>query len=253
MASLHIIVVPPVWERWWFLTLLVLAVLGVIMGIQRYRVNELLKRQEIRNRIAQDLHDNVGSTLSSISVYSQVARIRNEEHQDSQLNDLLGKISVTSNDMISDMNDIVWAINPRNDSMEKIVQRMESYARPLLATRNIQLSLHYDQAILQLNMQMEKRKNIYLIFKEAINNAFKYSGCTLIRVDLRLHRKRLEMKISDDGIGFDLNQEDGSQKLTLSGNGLDNIRSRAKEMEGEVHIESKPGQGTHITLTVNIP
>lgn len=253
MASLHISVVPPVWKRWWFLTLMVLVVLGVIMGIQRYRVNELLKRQEIRNRIAQDLHDNVGSTLSSISVYSQVAKIRNEEHNDSQLNELLGKISVTSNDMISDMNDIVWAINPRNDSMEKIVQRMESYARPLLATRNIQLNLNFDQAILQVNMQMEKRKNIYLIFKEAINNAFKYSGCTLVQVDLNLRRKSLEMQIRDDGVGFDIHQEDGSQKLTLSGNGLDNIRSRAKEMEGEVHIDSTPGQGTQITLSVNIP
>ena len=118
------------------------------MAIQRYRLNELLKRQAIRNRIAQDLHDNVGSTLSSISVYSQVAKIQNEKHNDGQLDELLGKISSTSNDMISDMNDIVWAINPRNDSMEKIIQRMESYARPLLATRNIQLHLHHDKEVL---------------------------------------------------------------------------------------------------------
>lgn len=220
------------------------------MAIQRYRLNELLKRQAIRNRIAQDLHDNVGSTLSSISVYSQVAKIQNEKHNDGQLDELLGKISSTSNDMISDMNDIVWAINPRNDSMEKIIQRMESYARPLLATRNIQLHLQHDKEVLQHNPDMEQRKNIYLIFKEAINNAFKYAGCSEIHVDLRLKHNMLQMNIRDNGVGFDT---EADQKMTLSGNGLENIRSRAKEMNGMVRIESKPGVGTEIILTVNIP
>ena len=195
VATLNITVVPPVWKRWWFQILVVLLITGVIMAIQRYRLNELLKRQAIRNRIAQDLHDNVGSTLSSISVYSQVAKIQNEKHNDGQLDELLGKISSTSNDMISDMNDIVWAINPRNDSMEKIIQRMESYARPLLATRNIQLHLQHDKEVLQHNPDMEQRKNIYLIFKEAINNAFKYAGCSEIHVDLRLKHNMLQMNI----------------------------------------------------------
>lgn len=250
VATLNITVVPPVWKRWWFQILVVLLITGVIMAIQRYRLNELLKRQAIRNRIAQDLHDNVGSTLSSISVYSQVAKIQNEKHNDGQLDELLGKISSTSNDMISDMNDIVWAINPRNDSMEKIIQRMESYARPLLATRNIQLHLQHDKEVLQHNPDMEQRKNIYLIFKEAINNAFKYAGCSEIHVDLRLKHNMLQMNIRDNGVGFDT---EADQKMTLSGNGLENIRSRAKEMNGMVRIESKPGVGTEIILTVNIP
>lgn len=251
MASLSISVVPPVWKRWWFLTLVALLVLAIIIGIQRYRVGELLKRQEIRNRIAQDLHDNIGSTLSSISVYSQVAKIRNQENIDGTLNELLSKISATSNDMISDMNDIVWAINPRNDSMEKIIQRMESFARPLLATRNIQLTLHYDKEFLQVNLDMEKRKNMYLIFKEAVNNAFKYAGCSEIIVDLSLVKHRLRMNIRDNGVGFQEQREEA--KVTLSGNGLDNIRSRANEMGGEITIQSQPGSGTSIDLSINIP
>jgi ligand-binding sensor domain-containing protein/signal transduction histidine kinase len=251
MASLAISVVPPVWKRWWFLTLVALLVLAIIIGIQRYRVGELLKRQAIRNRIAQDLHDNIGSTLSSISVYSQVAKIRNEENKDGTLNELLSKISETSNDMISDMNDIVWAINPRNDSMEKIIQRMESFARPLLAMRNIQLTFHYDAAFLQVNLDMEKRKNMYLIFKEAVNNAFKYAGCSEIVIDLSIVKHQLRMNISDNGVGFQ--EQRVEAKVTLSGNGLDNIRSRANEMGGEIKIQSQPGSGTSIDLTINIP
>jgi ligand-binding sensor domain-containing protein/two-component sensor histidine kinase len=250
-ASIRIYVIPPIWKRWWFILLAVMLILAVIYGIQRYRLNEVLKRQEIRNRIAQDLHDNVGSTLSSISVYSQVARIRNDELKDEPLNELLHKISATSNDMISDMNDIVWAINPRNDSMEKIIHRMESYARPLLATRNIQFDLQYDKSVLQTNLDMEKRKNLYLIFKEAVSNAFKYSGCQRVEVRLSLARHVLDMRIKDDGVGFVLQQDEN--KLTLSGNGLDNIRSRAKEMNGTASIETTPGEGTLVHVTVNIP
>ena len=250
-ASIAITVVPPFWRRWWFSTLVAMLILAIILGVQRYRVAELLKRQAIRNRIAQDLHDNIGSTLSSISVYSQVAKIRNEENKDGTLNELLSKISSTSNDMISDMNDIVWAINPRNDSMEKIIQRMESFARPLLATRNIQLTLHYDKEFLQVNLDMEKRKNVYLIFKEAVNNAFKYAGCSEINVELSMIKHQLKMNIRDNGVGFRVQGEE--DKMTLSGNGLDNIQSRANEMGGEIRIQSQPGNGTSIELTMNIP
>src|SRR5690606_4955682 len=104
-------------------------------SMYKYRLNELVKRQAIRNKIAQDLHDSVGSTLSSISVYSQEARIYKQKNQDAELQDTLEKIGDTSGEMISEMNDIVWAINPRNDNMEKIFHRMESFARPLLQAK----------------------------------------------------------------------------------------------------------------------
>ena len=100
---------------------------------------------------------------------------------------------------------------------------------------------------------MEQWKNIYLIFKEVINNVFKYAGCSEIHVDLRLKHNMLQMDIRDNGVGFDAENPGADQKMTLSGNGLENIRSRAKEMNGQVRIDSKPGVGTVIILTVNIP
>ncbi len=250
---LTIIITPPVWKRWWFFVLCAIVLAGTAYAIYRYRINELLKRQAIRNRIAQDLHDNVGSTLSSISVYSQVAQIQNNNGGKEELNEVLGKISTTSNDMISEMNDIVWAINPRNDSIEKIVQRMESFARPLLAARNIRFNFNYDQEVLGINLDMEKRKNFYLIFKEAITNVIKYSGASELRVHVGIRRQRLDLIVQDNGVGFNVAMETSGHNPSLSGNGLRNMRVRAGEMKGTLEIESGAGKGTAIRLNCPIP
>jgi two-component sensor histidine kinase len=249
--TLKIIITPPFWKRWWFYGLCVLFVSASAYFLYRYRINELLKRQGIRNKIAQDLHDNVGSTLSSISVYSQVAQIQNEGSDKQELNEILGKIGTTSTDMISEMNDIVWAINPRNDSMEKMIQRMESFAKPLLAAKDIKFRFNYDPAILSTWLQMEKRKNFYLIFKEAINNIIKYSAATSVSVDISIKNRKLELTVTDNGVGFDPGKADHRQ--SLSGNGLRNMKMRAAEMKGEIHIQSRPGEGVVIRLVSHIP
>ncbi len=221
-------------------------------AVYRYRINELLKRQAIRNKIAQDLHDNMGSTLSSISVYSQVAKIQQAKGNYEGLESVLGKIAATSSEMISEMNDIVWAINPRNDSMEKILQRMDSFAKPLLAVKNIQFSFRYSEDVLNVNLEMQKRKNFYLIFKESVNNSLKYSGCNLLAVDIKVRGTRLELTVEDNGNGFEKSKVDQSSQ-SLSGNGLRNMEMRAREMKGVCRIDSQPGKGTRIYLSFPIP
>ncbi len=251
VSMVRIRIIPPVWKTWWFYVLCAIFTGLIIYGIYRYRINEILKRQAIRNKIAQDLHDNVGSTLSSISVYSQVAKIYQQQEKDAALKDTLEKISSTSSEMISEMNDIVWAINPRNDNMATILQRMESFARPLLSSQEIRFHFHYEQGIEQLHLEMTKRKNFYLIFKEAINNALKYSGCRNIWVDIGHHQQQLSLEVRDDGKGFDTRQARSAN--TLSGNGLQNIRIRAREMRGTCVVESRADEGTKITLRFPIP
>jgi ligand-binding sensor domain-containing protein/anti-sigma regulatory factor (Ser/Thr protein kinase) len=253
VQKLKIIITPPIWKRWWFYGLCAIFIAVSIYFLYRYRINEILKRQAIRNKIAQDLHDNVGSTLSSISVYSQVAQIQSDGGDKKELNDILGKISITSTDMISEMNDIVWAINPRNDSMEKIVQRMESFAKPLLAACGIHFSPHYDEAIYSAILDMEKRKNFYLIFKEAINNIVKYSKATEVFVEIKIKNRKLELLVKDDGIGFDPGKMMQDQRQSLSGNGLRNMKMRAAEMKAEIKITSQSGKGTVVQLTSTIP
>jgi signal transduction histidine kinase len=226
---------------------------AAVYALYRYRITELLKRQAIRDKIAQDIHDNVGSTLSSISVYSQVAKIQNSRGNTAALEDILLKIASACSEMISDMNDIVWSINPRNDSMEKIVQRMESYAKPLLNAANIKFRLDLDPAILHLNLDMPRRKNFYLIFKEAIHNALKYAECQIIEVSIKKKNHQVELLVKDDGIGFNQSIVEAKAAQSLSGNGLRNLRMRTGEIQGECTIESSPGKGTTVNLRFPLP
>lgn len=252
-AAIRIRVIPPVWKRWWFFVLCGLVIAASAYALYRYRVNEILKRQAMRNKIASDLHDNIGSTLSSISVYSQVAEIQSKKQNAAALDDVLQKIGNASTEMISEMNDIVWAINPRNDTMEKMIARMESYAKPLLAAKNISFSFTFGDDLVKTNLEMGKRKNVYLIFKEAINNVLKYSGCTRTDVSITYNRNQLQMTITDNGQGFDAAENALKNTGRMGGNGLKNMEMRALEMKGILQITSSAGKGTTIGLVCPIP
>lgn len=251
-TMLRIVIVPPFWQRWWFYALCLLLGAAALYLFYRYRINELLKRQVIRNRIAQDLHDNLGSTLSSISVYSEVAKRYHQQQKTEQLRQTLDKIGDTSNDMILEMSDTVWAINPKNDTMANIIQRMESFARPLLQSKEIHFSFYYDPQIPAINLEMEKRKNFYLIFKESINNAVKYAQAQQIHVSIRKHHYQIELVVNDDGTGFDVPAAQRAASHSLSGNGLKNMRMRAEEIGAVYKLESGPGMGTTVFLSVGL-
>lgn len=253
IASVNIIVIPPFWQRGWFFVLCAAVISATAYLFYRYRINELLKRQAIRNKIAQDLHDNVGSTLGSIAVYSEVAKIHSQQNKQEKLAETLDKIGETSGEMINEMADIVWAINPRNDHVGTILQRMETYAAPLLQSKNIHFNFTYDESIPALNLEMNKRKNFYLIFKEAVNNAVKYADCKSLNVSVRQHHHRIELAIEDDGKGFETSNIELRNLKSLSGNGLKNMQMRAAEMKAVFNIKSKPGEGTHIFLAFDIP
>jgi ligand-binding sensor domain-containing protein/two-component sensor histidine kinase len=245
---LNITIIPPFWKRWWFYALCALAIAGIIYSIYRYRIMQLKKQQAIRNKIAQDLHDNMGSALSSISVYTQVAKIHSSRNEKESLDNVLQKMNQTSTEVITEMNDIVWAINPRNDSMEKILQRMESFARPLAAAKEIDLDFKIDEHVTLLNLDMEKRKNFYLIFKEAFTNAIKYADAKNMIVSIKLEHHRFVLVIQDDGNGFNTVDKLKGSSNGLAGNGLRNMQRRAKEMKGECQIISSVKKGTAIRL-----
>jgi len=235
---------------------ILLAFFIILLGIilYRYRIKELLNRQEVRNRIAVDLHDNIGSTLSSISVYSQVAKIYQQQQNDYQLNKVLDTIGETASEMISEMGDIVWAINPKNDHMSSIYSRMDSYARPVCKAMDIAFDLPVDPKVPSLKVEMNVRKNIYLIFKEAINNSLKYAGCKAIQVKLYLKDGSLILTVNDDGTGFQQEERTEHDEHTLSGNGLRNMKMRAEEIDAQLKITSaKNGTGTLIEVRYKIP
>jgi two-component sensor histidine kinase len=239
-ATIKLIITPPFWQTWWFRILVVLAVSAVIYGFYRNRINQILLLQKIRNKIAADLHDDIGSTLNSISVYSEVAK-----KDPSQQNFALDMIGESSRKVIESMSDIVWSINPENDGFDKIILRMRSLSYNLMKAKKIEFTFRTDETLHEIKLPMEMRRNFYLIFKEAMNNLVKYSHAQRASVLLTRNNREITCVIHDDGIGFDVSAK-------FNGNGLNNIRRRAKEIEARLNIESKKGMGTNIGLIMNV-
>lgn len=210
----------------------------------------LIDKQEIRNKIARDLHDNIGSTLSSISVYSRVAKIYKEQNKPGEFIEALNKIENASAEMVGEMNDIVWAINPNNDSMQKILLRMDAFAKPLLHAASIEWQFTYGENIASINIDMAKRKTLYLVFKEAVNNAIKYAACKKISVSVHKEDEQFMLQVKDDGKGFDTHAVTAN---ISGGNGLSNMQRRAAEINGILTIKSAPGQGSEIQLQFPSP
>ncbi|MBS1946305.1 MAG: hypothetical protein JST47_00925 [Bacteroidetes bacterium] len=243
ITSLIIVISPAWWQTWWAYLLWACMAISIVYSVYNYRKANKTALSRVRQKIASDLHDDIGSTLNSISVYSEVAgRQLNENSQNAKA--LIEKIGAVSRNMIENMNDIVWAINPRNDQFGHIIQKMQYFAGELLSGKNILLQFSIDEKIKSINLTMEKRKNFYLIFKEAVNNAYKYSMCKTVNVVLAAGTGKLVMIITDDGCGFDILQE------KTHGNGLKNMHDRAKEIGADIDIKSWEAKGTRLELSL---
>lgn len=242
ITTLKIYIKPPFWRTWWFLSLVGIAVAGLIYLIHRLRVEQLLGMEKVRTRIARDLHDDMGSTLSTINILSEMAKMKVMKDAE-KTSEYLNKISDNSSRMMEAMDDIVWSINPMNDSMQRITARMREFATGVLEARNIDFTFRVDEQVQDLKLDMEARRDFFLLFKEAVNNLAKYSQCTNALIDISIQQDRLIMKIKDDGIGFDVQHAD-------SGNGLINMKKRAQSLNGALTLESRPGAGTKVLLDV---
>lgn len=248
-SELTIVIQPPFWLTIWFWSLMALVLAGITYLLYRYRVNTFLKQQAVRNGIAQDLHDQVGATLSSISVYSEVARRYADQSKAQALTDVLNTINYTANDMVTEMADIVWAINPSHDHLGSVLARIRRYAQPLCDVKEINFRFDYDKKISGINVGMKSRKNIFLILKESINNAIKHAECSNLVVYVLLYNNVMELVIKDDGLGFKQNRISGPYG---EGNGLKNIKSRADELNASLVIESKQDVGTTMKVIFKV-
>ncbi|MFN8398205.1 MAG: triple tyrosine motif-containing protein [Bacteroidia bacterium] len=249
-TRLKITILPPWWATWWFRVLLVFTVAGAAYGLYRYRLQQLLKVERMRNRIGQDLHDEIGSTLSSIGLYSAVMQ-RTSDNLPPQTLGILDKIIGSTSQMMESMNDIVWTIKASNDGFEHVVNRMRAFGVNMTETSDIELRFEVDPQVEKLSLGMEQRKNIYLIYKEAVNNAVKYAQCTRLEVGLRKVGGRLQMTIKDNGVGFHADDKAGLENR-MGGNGLSGMQARASAIGAELEIASSAGKGTCISLQVGI-
>ncbi|MEO7923545.1 MAG: tetratricopeptide repeat protein [Chitinophagaceae bacterium] len=217
-----------------------LALLGIFLLINRYRLRQRMKELELRNRIAADLHDEVGSSLSSIHLLSLMAS--QQAGDDAPEKNILSRMSNDAKETVDKMSDIVWMIKSGDSEGSSLKHRMERFAYEMAGSLNIHSSINLDD-LEKTNLSMEKQKNIYLIFKEALNNAVKYSGTEKLEVRATVENKELKLLLRDYGKGFHLPAGSG-------GNGLGNMNNRAKELKGTLHIDSTAGNGTRIELIV---
>lgn len=255
-ASIDIEILPPWWETWWFQLFIILSVVSGIYLFYQYRLQQALKLQTLRNRIAADLHDEIGSTLSSISLASSVIQ-KKLDGSTYEVTSLLNRISNNTDNMMEAMSDIVWAVNTRNDRFDNVINRMRAFAIEILEPKNILVHFTISPHVSNLTLNMQQRKNLYLIFKEAINNAAKYSDCKNVWLDIEYHNGRMFLKIRDDGKGFEITrqsdvafqiQSGNIQNNSFGGNGLHNMERRATELKGKLKIESGAELGTQVSF-----
>ncbi|MEP7317670.1 MAG: two-component regulator propeller domain-containing protein, partial [Panacibacter sp.] len=241
-VTVEVIIIPPWWRTWWFYTLCVIAFCALIYTIYRIRVKQILKLYNLRSSIAKDLHDDVGSALSSIALLSRIAH---DGKTNARLNpdEIFSRIGDTSKRMIDLMDDIIWSVNPDNDRFSNMLIRMREYAAEMLEAKDIDFTFKVAEDIEELKIPMQMRKDYFLIFKEAINNLAKYSQCTQAAIRIYHTNRNIVTTIDDNGIGFD-------PQAINSRNGLKNMQQRAASIKGTFEIDTQPGQGTRITLTI---
>jgi signal transduction histidine kinase/ligand-binding sensor domain-containing protein len=235
-ASVVFTILPPIWMRWWFLTLAALLTGAAVFSLYRYRVARVLEMAAIRTRIATDLHDDIGANLTRIGLLSEVAR---QVPGDASLISI-GSIARES---VGAMSDIVWAIDPNHESLADLIVRMRRHAEEVFTLRDIDLTFNAPDAHDAIRLRMDVRRDLLLIFKEAVNNTVRHSRCSRVSVDLSRQGSHLVLSVADDGVGFDTSRES-------TGQGLASLRRRADRMNGTLHIRSGQRAGTTVTLQV---
>ena len=237
-ASIVLIIAPPWWATWWFRIIMFITVIGIGYSIYRYRVNKLLEMERLRVQIASDLHDDIGSALTRIAVHSEIIQTTKEEEKVSRSSQKIGSMS---REIITTLSDVVWSIDSRNDTVGDLIDRMRDFLETVFPAGSIHIDfqtkgLHFDQKV-----EQSLRQNIYLIFKEAVNNAAKHSGADEIRIKMINGDGKFNMVIADNGAGIN---EEEKQK---GHHGIENMELRAKRINGELIIENLE-KGTSVKL-----
>ena len=239
-ASVAFMILPPLWQRTWFLALALLAASGMAWTAHCFRVRRLLEVERLRTRIATDLHDDIGSSLSQIAVLTEVIR---QAGPDEPVTEPLTTMGNLSRDLLNSMNDIVWAINPKRDYLADLTSRMRRFAADALTPRGIDFRFAAPDGQDDTRLGGDLRREIFLIFKESVNNIVRHSRCSQAAVQFLMQGAYIRLTVSDNGKGFDPARPD-------EGNGLANMRLRAARLGGALDIAAGNGAGVTVTLTV---
>ena len=245
-AKIILQILPAWWQTWWFKILSISMFVSLIYFFLKYRFKKKLEVEKMRNRIAQDLHDEIGSTLSSLGIYS-AALSKTIYSKPDNAQYILDKISNSATHMMESMSDIVWSVNPLNDSLPILLTRMRSFAASVTESADVKLHFQSNMGESRKTLSMIDRKNLYLVFKEAVTNSLKHSGCKQLWVNLNEDGRQIKLDVIDDGKGFNSSLNVGDQKQS-SGNGMRSMYARARESKAQFIVGAKEKGGTMIQL-----
>lgn len=235
------IIRPPFWRRWWFYVSCGFVLGAMVYGIYLNRMTQIKEIQGIRNKISQDLHDDIGASVSSIRILATLIEQKTDKKQPAYV--MVKRIQDQSKEIGDALNDIIWSINPFNDKLDQLVARMRRYASALFEAKHINGQLLFEEHLEHIVLGMEQRRQLWLIYKEAINNLIKHADCDTAKVEFqKVGAHKLRLVIEDNGKGFDPSRNQ-------NGNGLRNLHERAKALQAELVLTSQPNHGTTIELS----
>ncbi len=242
-ATVDFRVAPPLWRRAWFQAIFIALAAGCAVWVHRARVVRLLEIERVRTRIATDLHDDIGSSLSQIAILSEVAHHRSAG---SKAEEPIERIGALSREVLDSIGDIVWAIQPHKDHLSDLKQRMRRFAADVLAGRNVEIYWSVSDSRGDSELNPELRRQVYLIFKESINNIARHSMATEAHIALRVVDHHLALEVRDNGRGMEQSRHQG-------GNGLESMKLRAARLGGDLQVRSTEGGGTIVFLLAPLP
>ncbi|QQS35408.1 MAG: hypothetical protein IPM56_14315 [Ignavibacteriales bacterium] len=237
-TMIRIIINPPVWKTWWFLLAAIVISALVIYYISTIRIKNLLAIEKLKTKLAADLHDNIGSGLTEISILSELV-VNDISADKSNASQKLRSISDTARQLVDNMSDIVWVVNPKRDSLHDLIIRLKDTYSEILRLKGVSFKTSNLEKLSNIKLPMEYRQNLFLIFKEAINNSIKHSQCKNLMLEANVHGDAIEMTLDDDGVGM-------NEINMMVGNGIKNIESRARSIGGRIKWKTAPGSGTKI-------
>jgi signal transduction histidine kinase/ligand-binding sensor domain-containing protein len=261
-TQLRLVVLRHFWQTWWFNSAaglcLIVSVVGAVRFVEKKKHQRRLRLVEQeralereRSRIAHDLHDEMGAKLCRISFLSEHAR--RGKLPPEELQDQITSISVASREVLHSLDEIVWAVNPQNDTLEHVGSYIGQYAEEYFRMTGIQCELDIPTQLPPYPLSSQMRHQLFLATHEAITNILKHSGATHAKVSMKFNGSEFEIQVSDDGKGFDssgLQSNNGRPTAISSGDGLKNMVQRLADIGGRCSIESEPGRGTNIRFFV---
>ncbi len=238
-------VAAPLWSRAWFLALVGAVLAGAGVLVHRLRVARLLELERVRTRIAGDLHDDLSASLTRISVRSEVAA-RSADGADTASASVLREIGADARALLDSTRDLVWAIDPREDSLAGLVARLRPFLDGLADPEGIAVSLSTEGNLADARLSVEERRHLLLLLKEAVHNAVRHAAARAISVRIAANPSAVVLEVRDDGRGFDPEREE----TRAVGRGLRGMRARAGAIRAELSIASAPGEGTVVRILV---